>query len=282
MRQAGAVTEGGTVMAPVEVQSGPGVGASGDVKLVKSAERTIAILELLAGAPQPLTTAEIFKLTGYPRSSLHWLLLTLLELNWIEQTPEGAYRIGTHALLCGTAYLDRDPVMEHVSAVLEKVRNATTFTTHYARLDRSDVIYLATRQAVDRRRLSSRVGRKLPAQVTALGKAILAEYTDAEVRQRIGDGPYAQLTPNSVQDFDALTRELAEFRKTGHSIEWEQNTVGLCCVSVVVPYRIPGTDAMSCSIPTELATEEVLRSTVAALESAAAELARTLRAAGIR
>ena len=108
-------------MAPLDVQAGTRGEAPGDVKLVKSAERTIAILELLASAPQPLTTAEIFKQTGYPRSSLHWLLLTLLELNWIEQTPEGAYRIGTHALLCGTAYLDRDPVMEHVSAILEKV-----------------------------------------------------------------------------------------------------------------------------------------------------------------
>ena len=269
-------------MTPLEVQPGAGEGAAGDVKLVKSAERTIAILELLAAAPQPLTTAEIFKLTGYPRSSLHWLLLTLLELNWIEQTAEGGYRIGAHALLCGTAYLDRDPVMEHVSAVLEKVRNATTFTTHYARLDRSDVIYLATRQAVDRRRLSSRVGRKLPAQVTALGKAILSELTDAEVRQRIGAGPYERLTPNTVPDFEALQAELAVFRRTGHSVEREQNTVGLCCVSVVVPYRIPGTDAISCSIPTELATEEVLRDTVATLEAAAAELARTLRVAGIR
>ena len=269
-------------MTPLEAQPGAGDGAAGDVKLVKSAERTIAILELLAAAPQPLTTAEIFKLTGYPRSSLHWLLLTLLELNWIEQTAEGGYRIGAHALLCGTAYLDRDPVMEHVSAVLEKVRNATTFTTHYARLDRSDVIYLATRQAVDRRRLSSRVGRKLPAQVTALGKAILSELTDAEVRQRIGAGPYERLTPNTVPDFEALQAELAVFRRTGHSVEREQNTVGLCCVSVVVPYRIPGTDAISWSIPTELATEEVLRDTVATLEAAAAELARTLRVAGIR
>lgn len=269
-------------MTPLETQPGTTQGTAGDVKLVKSAERTIAILELVAAAPKPLTTAEIFKLTGYPRSSLHWLLLTLVELNWIEQTAEGAYRIGTHALLCGTAYLDRDPVMEHVSAVLEKVRNATTFTTHYARLDRSDVIYLATRQAVDRRRLSSRVGRKLPAQVTALGKAILAEYTDQEVRQRIGDGPYAQLTPSTVQDFPALKLELEAFRKQGHSREWEQNTVGLCCVSVVVPYRIPGTDAISCSIPTELATEAVLAETVATLHSAAGELARTLRAAGIR
>jgi len=177
-------------LTPLQAQAGEGGGSVGDVKLVKSAERTIAILELLASAPRPLTAPEIFKQTGYPRSSLHWLLLTLQELNWIEQGSEGAYRIGTHALLCGTAYLDRDPVMEHVSGVLEKVRNSTTFTTHYARLDRSDVIYLATRQAVDRRRLSSRVGRKLPAQVTALGKAILSELTDSEVLQRIGAGPY--------------------------------------------------------------------------------------------
>ncbi|NUT70981.1 IclR family transcriptional regulator [Pseudarthrobacter sp. C4D7] len=270
-------------MTSTDVQAGTPVEApGGEVKLVKSAERTIAILELVAAAPQPLTATEIFKLTGYPRSSLHWLLLTLAELNWIEQTPEGAYRIGTHALLCGTAYLDRDPVMEHVTGILEKVRNTTTFTTHFARLDRSDVIYLATRQAVDRRRLSSRVGRKLPAQVTALGKAILSEYTDGEVLQRLGPGPYSSLTPNTVADFDALQAELAEFRKTGYAVEWEQNTVGLCCVSVVVPYRIPGTDAMSCSIPVELATAETLTKTVATLQSAAAELARTLRAAGIR
>jgi DNA-binding IclR family transcriptional regulator len=269
-------------LTPLQAQAGEGGGSVGDVKLVKSAERTIAILELLASAPRPLTAPEIFKQTGYPRSSLHWLLLTLQELNWIEQGSEGAYRIGTHALLCGTAYLDRDPVMEHVSGVLEKVRNSTTFTTHYARLDRSDVIYLATRQAVDRRRLSSRVGRKLPAQVTALGKAILSELTDSEVLQRIGAGPYEQLTPNTVRDFEALRAELAVFRRDGHSTEREQNTVGLCCVSVVVPYRIPSTDAISCSIPTELATEEVLSETVATLQSAATELARTLRAAGIR
>lgn len=268
-------------MTAVEELAGD-AGPSGDTRMVKSAERTIAILELLAAAPQPLTTAEIFKQTGYPRSSLHWLLLTLLELNWIEQSADGAYRIGTHALLCGTAYLDRDPVMEHVAGILEKVRNATTFTTHYARLDRSDVIYLATRQAVDRRRLSSRVGRKLPAQTTALGKAILAELTDSEVQERLGPGPYPGLTPNTVKDFVSLQHELAEFRRTGHSLEREQNTVGLCCVSVVVPYRIPGTDAISCSIPTELATEDVLKETVAALESAASELARTLRVAGIR
>ena len=172
--------------------------------------------------------------------------------------------------------------MEHVSGVLEKVRNTTTFTTHYARIDRADVIYLATRQAVDRRRLSSRVGRKLPAQATALGKSLLSELTNDEVRERIGEGPYPQLTPDTVPDLAALEAELVNIRQTGYAMESNQSAMGLCCVSVVVPYRIPGTDAISCSIPVELATEQVLKDTVATLKFATAELARILRGAGIR
>ncbi|MCY1235747.1 hypothetical protein D9M72_483760 [compost metagenome] len=85
-----------------------------------------------------------------------------------------------------------------------------------------------------------------------------------------------------MPDFAALQTELADFRKAGYSLEREQNTVGLCCVGIVVPYRIPGTDAISCSIPTELATEQVLSDVVDTLKGAAAELAATLRAAGIR
>jgi IclR family acetate operon transcriptional repressor len=253
------------------------------VKMVKSAERTISILELLAAAPKPLTSAEIFRQTGYPRSSLHWLLLTLQQLNWIEQSDEnGGYRIGTHALLCGTAYLDRDPAMGHVPAILEEVRNLTGYTTHFARLDRTDVIYLATRQSVDRRRLSSRVGRKLPAHATALGKAILAESTPAEVRQRLGAGPYAQLTEHTVTDYGHLNAELEKFRSTGYSIEREQNTLGLCCVAAVVPYRIPGTDAISCSMPLETSTEEEIEHVAEILMNASTKLARILRSSGIR
>jgi DNA-binding IclR family transcriptional regulator len=252
-------------------------------KMVKSAERTISILELLAAASKPMTSAEIYRQTGYPRSSLHWLLLTLQQLNWIEQSEEnGGYRIGTHALLCGTAYLDRDPVMGHVPAILEEVRNLTGYTTHFARLDRTDVIYLATRQSVDRRRLSSRVGRKLPAHATALGKAILAESTPAEVQQRLGRGPYARLTEHTVPDVEQLNVELEAFRSAGYSIEREQNTLGLCCVAAVVPYRIPGTDAISCSMPLETSTDEEIERVADIVMSASAKLAKILRAAGIR
>lgn len=45
-----------------------------DASLVKSPERTVRILEMLAGSPTRLTLAELQHRTGYPRSSLHALV----------------------------------------------------------------------------------------------------------------------------------------------------------------------------------------------------------------
>jgi len=52
--------------------------------LVKSAERTVRILETLAASPRRLTLSELQEHTGYPRSSLHALVRTLRDLKWVE------------------------------------------------------------------------------------------------------------------------------------------------------------------------------------------------------
>ncbi len=51
---------------------------------VKSAERTVRILQALAQPPYVLSVAQLQERTGYPRSSLHALLRTLVDLHWIE------------------------------------------------------------------------------------------------------------------------------------------------------------------------------------------------------
>ena len=83
-----------------------------DVSPVKSAERTVKILETLAASPTRLTLSELQDQMGYPRSSLHALVRTLRELKWVEADESGsAFGVGPHALLSGTAYLDRDPAL---------------------------------------------------------------------------------------------------------------------------------------------------------------------------
>src|SRR4029453_16139950 len=104
--------------------------------LVKSAERTVRILEALAPSPSPPPPPPLQQRVGSPRSSLHALVRTLRELKWIETDDSGsAFGIGPHALLSGTAYLDRDPALPHAVEAMEDLRAETGYTVHYARRD---------------------------------------------------------------------------------------------------------------------------------------------------
>jgi IclR family transcriptional regulator, acetate operon repressor len=253
-----------------------------EFKLVKSAQRTLEILEILGAAREPITVAELYRQTGYPRSSLHQLLHTLLAMRWVESSTDGtAVGIGPRALLTGTAYLDRDPALPFATRALEQIRDKVNYTSHYARLDGPNVIYLATRETADSHRAVSRVGRQLPAHATALGKALLAELTPREVTALL-PGPLTGLTRNTLTDTDALLLNLEQTRVRGHAVEHEENSPGIGCVALVVPYRIPATDAISCSIPVAAATGAELDRVAEVIRDHAQQLAARLRSEGIR
>lgn len=253
-----------------------------DIGLVKSAERTVRILETLAASPARLTLSELQDRTGYPRSSLHALVRTLRELKWIETDENGSsFGIGPHALLSGTAYLDKDPALPFAWEVLEDLREEVGYTVHYARRDEAHVLYLASRESRSSHLVVSRVGRRLPAHVTALGQALLAELTDEEV-DAVLPAELEVLTDNTIDDRDRLYEVLDEVRARSWAFEREQGTIGVACVAGTVAYRIPATDAISCSMPAALATGTELERVAEAVGRHGQRLAAMLRREGIR
>ena len=253
-----------------------------EVGLVKSAERTVRILEALAASPTRLTLAGLQEYTGYPRSSLHALVRTLRELRWIETDETGsAFGIGPHALLSGTAYLDKDPALPFAWAVLEDLREEVGYTVHFARRDAAHVLYLASRESRESHLVVSRIGRRLPAHVTALGQALLAELTPEEVEAVLPD-ELEVLTENTVAGRAELREVLDTVRARGWAFEQEQGTPGVACVACAVDYRIPATDAISCSMPATLATGGELDLVADAITRHARKLSTTLRREGIR
>ncbi|GAA4902294.1 IclR family transcriptional regulator [Stackebrandtia albiflava] len=249
---------------------------------VKSAERTVRILETLAASTDRLTLSRLQELTGYPRSSLHALVRTLRDLKWIEADDSGsAFGVGPHALLSGTSYLDRDPALPFAHETLEDLRAELGYTIHYARRDDAHVLYLASRESRDSVRIVSRVGRRLPAHLTALGQALLAQLTESEVAQ-ILPGELESYTAATITDHDALHAELEQVRVRGWAAEREQGTAGVACVAATVDYRIPATDAISCSMPIQLAAPDELDRVGRVLTTHTHRLAATLRRHGIR
>ncbi|MBA9045132.1 MULTISPECIES: IclR family transcriptional regulator [Streptomyces] len=216
---------------------------------VKSAVRTVELLEYFAGRPGMHSLATVQEAVGYPKSSLYMLLRTLVELGWVETDATGTrYGIGVRALLVGTSYIDGDEVVAAARPALDRLADDTTETIHLARLDGTSVVYLATRRSQHCLRPFTRVGRRLPAHSTSLGKAILATYTDDEVRALLPPELPA-LTEHTITDRERLIEELRRVRERGFAVDREENTVGLRCFGVALPYRAPARDAVSCSVP---------------------------------
>jgi DNA-binding IclR family transcriptional regulator len=255
---------------------------STELSPVKSAERTVHILETLAASPTKLTLSQLQERMGYPRSSLHALIRTLRELKWVEADESGsAFGVGPHALLSGTAYLDRDPALPFANSALEDLRAEVGYTVHYARRDDDSVLYLASREARGSRHVVSRVGRKLPAHLTALGQVLLAQLTTDEV-DKILPPQLERYTENTITSRASLHEELDTVRNRGWALEREQGTPGVACIAATVDYRIPATDAISCSMPAKLATDKEVARVAAAVTQATSGLAGQLRRHGIR
>jgi DNA-binding IclR family transcriptional regulator len=239
------------------------------VRAVKSAARTVDLLELLATRQnRPARLRELSEALGAPRSSVYALIRTLVERGWVRADPTGTqYSIGIRALLAGTTYLDTDPYLRIVQPQITDLSAALDETIHFGRIDRGDIVYLATKESTRYIRPFSRVGRRLPAFSTAMGKALLAERLDTGIDPHV-PRERAPLTPNTLVDHDALVRDLELTLGRGYAIDDEENYVGVKCFGFALRYSSPATDAISCSVPAASLDAGRQEQIVAALEQA--------------
>jgi DNA-binding IclR family transcriptional regulator len=235
----------------------------GGFQPVKSADRTLDVLEALAGSPGRQSLGELTRALGIPKSSLHGILRTMVRRGWVEADETGTrFRLGLRAVQVGASYVDGDDAVARFSPALDRFSKAFGETVHLGRLSGQDVTYLAKRESVHPLRLYSAIGRRLPAHATALGKALLARRGDTEVDDLLS-WPLPALTPDTITDRAALHEELAVVRARGWAADRQENSVGISCFAVCVPGSF--LDAISVSVPTARLTTHLEARVIAAL-----------------
>jgi len=225
---------------------------------VKSAERVLEVLALLTDRPQGLTFQEVRDALGLPKSSAHALLQTMTARDFLTLDPRTRrYTVGLRTWQAGQAYLAAVD-LEHTSLpYLEAVRDVLDETVQLAVLDGTDNVYIAKVDSGQALVLASRVGVRLPAYTTGLGKALLSGLDDAEVRRRFEGLDFAQYTPRTVADVETLLTELATARTRGYATDRGEYTTGVSCVAVPVRDHTQGVcAAMSVSVPEVRMTAE--------------------------
>ncbi|MDA8289280.1 MAG: IclR family transcriptional regulator [Actinomycetota bacterium] len=217
---------------------------------VKSAARTLELVEYLARSGGMHSLRDLHEIFGHPKSSLHALLRTLADAGWVEVDRTGTlYGLGLRALLVGMSYIDGDDAVVSAAGTLNWLAAESTETVHMARLDGRDVVYLATRDASHELRVISRIGHRLPAHATGLGKALLAERSDEELMELL-PARLEALTPSTITDRSALLEDLAETRQRGYALDRQENTIGVRCMGIAL-HTTAGVprDAVSLSVP---------------------------------
>jgi DNA-binding IclR family transcriptional regulator len=219
---------------------------------VKSALRVLEILDLLTAREGPLTFTEIADALGYPRSSLHNLLRTLVQGGWAELDPVSRrYTLGIRAWQAGQVYLRAVSLADRARPYMEAVRDALDETVQVAVRDGRHNVYVAKADGSQLLVLASAVGRRLAAHATGVGKVLLADLTPDERRALLYGQPLERFTANTVTDPAALEADLAAIRTQGYAVDDEEYTHGVRCVAVPVrDHSGRVVAAMSVSVPT--------------------------------
>lgn len=204
---------------------------------IKSAERVMDVLRLLASRVRPVPSMTIAEHCNLPRSSAYHLLNCMQDERFVIYYPDQrAWGLGPSAFEVGSSYLRAEPLTWLGAPLLRRLAAACGATGHLAVLHGRDVLYTAKERPPERApTLVSRVGLRLPAHLTAIGQAILMHLPDHEVRAILPSGPsLARRTPHGPTFVSELERELREGRERGYALERGMTTLGVTCLAATV------------------------------------------------
>jgi DNA-binding IclR family transcriptional regulator len=193
-------------------------------------ERADVILEAFDARHEYLTLLGLVERTGLPKTTVHRTVKKMLELGWVE-CRDGHYTIGIR--LFERAALAARPTSLRDAALqpLQGLRSATLETVHLAVLDGAEVVYLEKLTGHRPIGTSSRVGGRMPALCTALGKVLTAFR--AEVAWS-GVGVPVARTAHTLRDPGEIRNVLARARREGVAYDREEADLGVHCVAAPV------------------------------------------------
>jgi DNA-binding IclR family transcriptional regulator len=203
---------------------------------VPAARQTLAILSFLASRPGPAGATTIARELGLPRSTTYHLLAELRSADFVVHLPEErAYGLGVAAFEVGSAYLRHDPLERLARPLLVRLVEQAQQTAQLGILQGAETVYLLKEQPRSPLTIVTDVGVRLPAHLTASGRAMLAHLPAAHVRALF---PAADAFASRTGRGPASLRELRELlrveRQRGYADEDGLVTAGHASVAACV------------------------------------------------
>jgi DNA-binding IclR family transcriptional regulator len=201
---------------------------------VPAANRTLEVLLLLARSAGPIPARTIGRELAIPKSSLYHLLAAMQSKGFVTpiaaadsdnaQTESALWGLGVSAFEVGSAYMRHEPLESRARPILVKLMKSVAgiapLVGHLGILRGSDTYYLLKESTGGPITVISEIGVRLPASLTASGRAMLSYLSPAQVRALFPNPQvFINRTGKGPQNPMELKALLAKERKQGFSLE---------------------------------------------------------------
>lgn len=206
-----------------------------DRSAVKSLRKALAVLNVLANADRPLSTADLAIQAGIARPTAYRFVQTLVAAGYVTQDPiDGRLSIGFAVLPLASSVLDRNRMRLEALPHLHRLAEQTGERTNLGILYRDRVLYIAGIEKPALPTIYSRFGKSAPAHCSSLGKAILAYMPEPDVRELVERQPLAGFTAETITTVPRFIKELAETRARGYATDRAENMPGSYCLAAPI------------------------------------------------
>lgn len=211
-----------------------GLTGGGDAVRVPSVGRALMLLDRLAERREPMTLARLATDLALPKSSVHGLCSTLVSFGYLRRRDDGAFVIGPRVMGLADAFVHGTHVAEEFNALWNEPGSAPDETVLLSVLSGAEVVYVAARNGVRPLGLAFNVGMRLPAHLSATGRAMLAWHDPAFVRRLFPGDALPRMSGKGPRTADELLKDLAATRRRGYSVDDESVREGVYCIGAPV------------------------------------------------
>ena len=236
--------------------------------------RISAVLDCFSHEERLVSLADMARRTGLPKSTLSRITAEMVEYRYLERHPRG-FTLGLRFFELGEQASRPRSLRRLAYAKMEELRSRSGNTVHLAVLEGNEVVYIDKLAARTTPALPSRIGGRMPAFATGVGKALLA-FASQDVEDRVIDNGLWAVGPKTITEPGALRTELARIRKVGYAVEVEESAVDSCCVAAPILNGAGGQPIAAISLsgsftPAEIDEKSALVTTAARALSRAAQ-----------
>ena len=230
---------------------------TGDPSFMTSFARGLAVIQGFCGQNGQVTVTFLSGQTGLPRAAVHRCLYTLRKLGFVDTDDGRHFHLCPSILSLGHSYIYSSPLAYAAQPILERVSSLLHESCSIAVLDGNEIVYVARSTVTRIMAVDLRVGSRLPAFCTSMGRVLLAHLPPRELRAHLQQGALTRYTERTITSREKLSRALRLVEQSGYALVDQELEVGLRSIAVpvrnllgkVVAALNAGTHAQRVSIP---------------------------------